>query len=147
MERIRRLLLAVLGIGILGTGTELLLIGHTEEAVQIIPIALLALGLAGAAAVMARPMGWTLQLFRVLMGLFIVGGVLGVVLHYRGNAEFELEMRPTMAGIELIWNSLTGATPALAPGSMIPLGLIGLISTLGRAAAPAALMEEEESHV
>jgi hypothetical protein len=147
MERIRRLLLAVLGIGILGTGTELLLIGHTEEATQIIPLALLALGLAGTAANLARPTRWTLQLFRLLMGLFIVGGVLGVLLHYRGNAEFELEMRPTMAGFELIWNSLTGATPALAPGSMIPLGLIGLISTLGRGVAPASLLEEEESHV
>jgi hypothetical protein len=147
MERIRRLLLTVLGIGIVGTGTELLLIGHTEEALQIVPLALLALGLAGAASVLARPTGWTLQLFRVLMGLFIVGGVLGVILHYRGNAEFELEMRPSMAGFELIWNSLTGATPALAPGSMIPLGLIGLISTLGRGPALASAPEEEESHV
>jgi len=37
-------------------------------------------------------------------------------------------MRSTMAGFELIWNSLTGATPALAPGSFIPLGLVGLIA-------------------
>ena len=137
MDRLQRLLLLVLALGILGTGTELVLIGHTEETLQVIPLAVLGAGLVSAGFFHARPTGGGVQQFRAVMGLFIVAGVLGIILHYRGNAEFELEMRPTMAGLDLIWNSLTGATPALAPGSMIPLGLIGLIATLGRTRAGA----------
>lgn len=132
MERVQRLLLIVLLLGIVGTGTELLLIGHTEEALQVIPLVVLGVALASVAGLWLRPTRRTVQQFRVVMGLFIVAGALGVILHYRGNAEFELEMRPSMGGLDLIWNSLTGATPALAPGSMIPLGLIGMIATLGR---------------
>ncbi|MFV1987520.1 MAG: hypothetical protein ACC682_09560 [Gemmatimonadota bacterium] len=128
METTRRWLLAVLLLAFLGTGTELLLIGHTEGITQLIPLAALGLGALSVAWVAVRPSRPAVQQFRVLMGLFIVAGVVGVVLHYRGNAEFELEMRSTMAGFELIWNSLTGATPTLAPGSFIPLGLVGLIA-------------------
>ena len=61
------------------------------------------------------------------MCLVLASGIVGVVLHYRGNADFELEMRANIRGVELIWNALTGATPALAPGTMILLGLLGLL--------------------
>ena len=131
MDALRRPLLAVLALGFVGTGTELLLIGHTEEWTQIIPLVVLAFGLVSVGTVALRPTRLVIQQFRVLMGLLVVAGVLGIVLHYRGNAEFELEMRSTMAGLELVWNSLTGATPALAPGSLIPLGLVGLIAVHG----------------
>jgi len=134
---LRLLLFAVLALSCVGTGAELLLIGHTEEATQWIPLILLGLGIGAVAVVALRPSRPLVQLFRVLMGLFIGAGVLGIVLHYRGNAEFELEMRSTMAGTELFWNSLTGATPALAPGSLIPIGLVGIIATLGHPAAHA----------
>jgi hypothetical protein len=40
--------------------------------------------------------------------------------------EFELEMYPSMAGFELVRESMSGATPALAPGTMLVLALIGL---------------------
>lgn len=127
---LRALLLAVLALALLGTGAELLLIGHTEEIWQLLPLIAIGLGLPAIGLLALRPARPVVQLFRVLMGLFMVMGVLGLVLHYKGNAEFELEMRPSMAGFELVWNSLTGATPALAPGSMIQLGLLGLLCTL-----------------
>lgn len=130
LEILRALLLAVLALALVGTGAELLLIGHTEEIWQLLPLIAIGLALLGIGTLTVRPSRGTVQLFRVLMGLFIVTGVLGLVLHYKGNAEFELEMRPSMAGFELVWNSLTGATPALAPGSMIQLGLLGLLCTL-----------------
>lgn len=144
MERIRRWILGVLVLAFVGTGTELLLIGHTEEFYQLIPVIALGLGLIATAALWLWPGRRMVQLFRVLSGLFIVAGVLGVILHYRGNAEFELEMRPSMAGFELLWNSLTGATPALAPGSMIPLGLIGLIATYRHPANMPRAGDEDE---
>lgn len=66
-------------------------------------------------------------ILRVVMIGFVVTGVAGLVLHYRGNAEFELERVPTRAELELVWEALRGATPALAPGSMILLGLMGML--------------------
>lgn len=127
---VRPLLLGVVALGCVGTEAELLLIGHTEETTQWIPVVLLGLGTLAVAALAVRPSGTLVQLFRGLMGLFLGAGALGIVLHYRGNAEFELEMRSSMAGWELFWNSMTGATPALAPGSLVPIGLVGIIATL-----------------
>ena len=49
-----------------------------------------------------------------------------LALHYRGNAEFELEMMPALGGLDLFWKSMQGATPALAPGAMVQIGLVGL---------------------
>lgn len=135
MEKTRSWLLGVLTLALIGMGTELAFIGHVEEWTQVIPVALIGMGLIAALALWVKPGAPAVQLFRVVSGLFIVAGALGIYLHYRGNAEFELEMRPTMAGLELLWNSLTGATPALAPGSMIPIGLIGLITTYRHPAA------------
>ena len=68
----------------------------------------------------------TVRFMQGMMGLCIVAGVVGVWFHYSGNTEFELEMYPTMAGWELFKESMMGATPALAPGAMVQLGLIGL---------------------
>ena len=33
------------------------------------------------------------------MGAFVVSGVVGLWLHYQGNAEFELEMYPSLQGL------------------------------------------------
>jgi hypothetical protein len=63
------------------------------------------------------------------MMLFIVSGGIGIGLHYDGNVEFELEMYPSLSGVELIGKTLTGATPVFAPGTMALLGLIGLALT------------------
>jgi hypothetical protein len=63
------------------------------------------------------------------MVLFVVSGALGLLLHFKGNVTFELEMEPSVSGWPLIWAALRGATPALAPGTMVQLGLIGLAYT------------------
>ena len=60
---------------------------------------------------------------------FLVSGVIGVWLHYKGNMEFEIEMVPSLAGLELFLKASHGAFPALAPGTMIQLGLLGLAYT------------------
>jgi hypothetical protein len=72
------------------------------------------------------PSALVVRALQGLMVLFVLAGAIGVYQHYTGNAEFELEMYPTRAGFELFWESLKGATPALAPASMAWLGLIGL---------------------
>jgi hypothetical protein len=57
---------------------------------------------------------------------FLLAGVVGIGLHVRGNIEFARELYPSMAGIELVKKTLTGATPVFAPGSLALLGLVGL---------------------
>jgi len=126
---LRRLLLAVLVFGMTGAFVELLLLGHTEEVWQWIPVIALGFGIMAGTGLGFRPSPVAVRSFRVLMVLYIAAGFTGLYLHYHGNAEFELEMYPTIRGFELFWKSITGATPALAPGTMIQFGLLGLILT------------------
>jgi hypothetical protein len=130
LVRIRKLLLALLAAGSFGTAVELLLLGHFEEFTQIVPLVLLAAGVAAASWHLASA-GASVAALRGLMVLFVASGGLGVVLHYRGNVEFELEMYPALAGLELIGKVFTGATPVFAPGTMALLGGIGLLASYG----------------
>lgn len=123
---LRRALLALFLFGAVGCGAELVLLDHTEGVWQWIPLALLGTSLVVLAWHRISPRPTTVRVFQVVMILFAVGGLIGLYQHYQGNAEFELEMYPSLGGLELIWESLRGATPALAPGMMIQLGLIGL---------------------
>ena len=127
ITRLRLLLLAILALGMVGTGTELVLLEHMESRWQLVPLFALGYGLIACIAVAIRPARFTVRLLRVLMLVFIAAGLTGLYLHYSGNMEFELEMYPSMTGLELFWESVTGATPALAPGTMVQLGLLGLV--------------------
>lgn len=123
---LRGALLAILVIGLLGVLAELYLLEHTEEAWQRLPIFMIvaALVVLGWHAFDHGPL--SVQALRITMGLFVLTGLVGVVLHFKGNIEFELDMQPSLEGLQLIWLSLRGATPTLAPGTMVQLGLIGL---------------------
>jgi hypothetical protein len=123
---IRRLLLALVAIGATGLEVELLLLEHWDSTVQYTPLVLLGVVLAAVLLVWRRPSSATVRFFQVVMGLCVVAGVVGIVLHYRGNVEFELEHEP-LHGWKLFWEAIRGATPALAPGAMAQLGLLGLV--------------------
>jgi hypothetical protein len=126
---LRAFLLVALLLSLAGTLAELLLLEHFEDAWQWAPIALLAAALLtlGFYALERGPR--SLNVLRVLMVLCVVSGFVGVLLHYRGNVEFELEMYPDLSGWKLFKDAMMGATPALAPGAMLQLGLIGLAWT------------------
>lgn len=124
--RLRTLLLLVLLFGMAGTLIELLLLEHTEDWEQWIPIVSLGAGMMCGLLLLGRPNQWFVRLFRLVMTAFVVVGGVGLWLHYSGNAEFEIERAPTIAGWALFRESMMGATPALAPGTMIWFGLIGL---------------------
>jgi len=126
-DTIRRVLLAILIIGLGGTATELLLLKHDEEPVQLIPLVLIALAFVAIAWHVLDQRSVSLRTFQTIMVLFIVAGPLGMYLHYRGNVEFQREIDPSIAGRALLVKAMTAkAPPALAPGSMSQLGLIGL---------------------
>ena len=123
---LRKLLLLTLVVSLIGTIAELLLLEHFEDLWQWTPIVLLVAALV--------TLGWhalergsaSLNVLRGLMVLCAVSGVLGVLLHYKGNVEFELEMYPDLHGWQLFKEAMMGATPALAPGAMLQIGLVGL---------------------
>src|SRR5262245_54141433 len=117
LTSIRRALLATLLVGLVGTGVELVLLGHLEGAAQYAPLILIAIGLMTSGWHAIRPSSSSVKGLQVVMGLCVLTGLVGVGLHYRGNLEFELEMYPTMSGTELMRKVVTGATPVLAPGA------------------------------
>jgi hypothetical protein len=64
------------------------------------------------------------------MVLFVVAGALGVYYHYVANVDFQREVDPSVQGMALFWKAMSAKTPpALAPGAMAQLGLIGLAYT------------------
>jgi hypothetical protein len=124
---IRRILLCILLIGLTGMGTELLFLQHDEDATQLIPLVLIALGFVAIAWHAAQESSASLGMLQVTMVLFVASGLLGMYLHYRANVEFQREVDPSIAGRALFWKAMMAKTPpALAPGSMSQLGLIGL---------------------
>lgn len=126
---LRRGLLLIFVLGTVGLGTELLLLGHFEEWRQQVPLVLLALGLVLLAIRLFYRGAIILRLFRLTMLAFVLGGMVGLWFHLSSNMEFELEMYPTMSGLELLSKALGGAMPALAPGALVQLGLIGFLYT------------------
>jgi hypothetical protein len=127
---IRRVLLALVALGTVGMTVELSLIGHREDSNQVIPFVVAALGLVTLAGVAARPTVATLRLFQFVMLTYAGTGVIGITLHFKANAEFQREIDPAIGGRELFWKVVEAtAPPALAPGVMVQLGLLGLVYT------------------
>lgn len=127
-KAVRHLLHAALIAGLIGTGLELTLLEHYEDFWQLIPILLLAVGLAGSTWHITAPSHISGRILGIIMLACIAAGLLGLGLHFKGNMEFELEMYPGLRGWSLIWETLGGAVPALAPGTMIFVGLVGLVA-------------------
>jgi hypothetical protein len=133
---LRRLLLAILLFGMIGTATELILIEHDEDLWQWIPIVLLGAGVLASGAMLAagsRAARGLTRGFRAVMVLLILSGGLGSVLHFQANREFKLEMDPSLRGFALFSSVIRAKTPpSLAPGTMVLLGLVGLASAFRR---------------
>ncbi|HJP58712.1 MAG TPA: hypothetical protein VJ865_01885 [Gemmatimonadaceae bacterium] len=124
---LRQLVLALVFIGTVGLEIELPLLRHAESVSQWIPHITLLIGLIVTIMVFLKPRAGTLRVFQAVMCLFIVIGLLGLYFHYKGNVEFATERDPSLTGLRLFWKALRGATPALAPGALSQLGLLGLI--------------------
>jgi hypothetical protein len=133
LATLRRLLLALLVAGLVGTATELLLTGHDEDVWQMIPLAVLGIALVASVvmsvtiAVRPAKATSTIRLFQVAMVLLILSGGMGSILHYQASVEFKREMDPSLNGFALFSSVMQSkAPPTLAPGTLGLLGLIGL---------------------
>jgi len=126
LASIRKLLLGALAIGVIGTSGELILLRHIDKPAQWIPLVVLGIAVPVLIWHAASPSFASVRTLQVLMCAFVALGVLGVGLHYDGNIEFERELNPSERGWTFVRKTVAGATPVLAPGSMVLLGLVGL---------------------
>lgn len=147
LSGVRRWILAVLVFGMLGTVTELLLLQHYEDWPQFIPLVLIASALVIVTWRAARPNVRNLRALHATMVLFLVSGLAGVAFHFDGAAEFQREIEPAQPRWELFKKVMrTEAPPVLAPGLMMQLGLLGLISTYHSPAVTNGTSRQKERH-
>ena len=124
---LRRLLLGVFLVGAVGSAVDLFLLEHFEDKKQLIPLGLLGLAVIVLIWHVIHRGRASLRMFQIVMTLFVIAGFVGLVLHYQGSAEFQTEVNPDLSGMELFLKSIRAkAPPALGPGAMINLGLLGL---------------------
>lgn len=127
VERLRLWVLGVLVLGLIGTVVELILLEHYEQALQFVPLVLIALGVVVLVWHAVRRDTASLRALQIVMGLFVLAGFAGMAAHFNGSAEYQLELYPEMSNWELLEKILHAkAPPLLAPGMMMQMGLLGL---------------------
>ena len=129
LSRLRTFLLAMAIFLFAGTVVELIFQEHTGEPQQLIPFILSGLGIAALAAVLIRPQHSTLVALRVSMLLAILGSAVGLFIHLSANLGFAQEIQPNATTIQLISETLHGASPILAPGMLAVAALMALAAT------------------
>jgi hypothetical protein len=125
LARLRRWVMVLLVVGLVATEIELILIDHYEDAWQLAPIAAIGLALVLLAWHGLASSRASIQSIRGVMILLVVTGVAGIVLHFRGNMEFQLEMDPSQTSWVLFSKVMRAkAPPALAPALLSQLGIL-----------------------
>ena len=134
--RYRRFLLGTAAAIYVGAAVELGLVGHYADRLQIAPFVLIALGLGSVvwAHLATREggvvgAGRALVAVRLASALVVAGSVLGVVLHVKGNLEFEREVHPAAPLAAALWEAARGASPLLAPGALALAGVLAAAAT------------------
>ena len=118
MTTIRIVLFAILLLGMIGSGVELILLDHTEDWRQWIPLILIGLGLVASGWHGLQSTARSVRVLRAIFIGFIASGLAGIYFHYQGSAEFKLESNPSLRGWPLFWAAVKGkAPPLLAPGA------------------------------
>src|SRR6516225_7481830 len=127
IELLRRWILLILVLGLLGTVTELMLLEHYEQPLQFVPLVLIVAAFAVLWWEFRRHDVVSRRATLIVMALFVLAGFAGFVAHFHGSAEYQLELNPDMSTWELLEKILRAkAPPLLAPGMMLQLGLLGL---------------------
>ena len=106
---------------------DLYLIQHYEDFLQLLPIA----GIWSLLIIFAIGKSSYNDFISILMfcSIIVVAiiGLLGVFFHLKANFEFEKEIYANETTINLLINSLSGALPVFAPGSLLILSLLGIL--------------------
>lgn len=127
---LRQFLLGLATLEMLGIATDLLFLQHYEDVWQLVPLAVIAAGLGTTLWHLVSASEASIRLLQFVMALAIVSGLVGFGLHFNANAEFQTDIDPSLSGAALWLKVLRAkAPPALAPGVMAHLGLVGLAYT------------------
>jgi hypothetical protein len=130
LSTIRRIILGLVALGTTGMTGELLLVGHYEDANQLIPLVVATLGLVTVLWVSMSAHIAALRAFQFVMLVYAGSGIIGVTLHYKANVALQLEADPSLHGAALVRKVVTSpAPPALAPGLMVQLAILGFAYT------------------
>ena len=129
VHRLRTFLYLLAVVLFTGTIGELLMVGHDESRMQLVPFGLCLLGLAGLGAAWRRPTRPTLLTVRAVMGVIAAGSILGVYEHLEGNVGFVHEVRPHAGTLEALREALGGAAPLLAPGILAVGAAVAIAAT------------------
>lgn len=124
---LRRLLLALIAFGATGLLAELLLLEHWEPGWQLTPLVLLTTLLVLSAMAFRRPTARLVRTMRTVGVVCVLAGALGAWFHLDDNLGSERRRNPELAGGTLLWESVRGGAPLLAPGALMQLGLAGLL--------------------
>ena len=128
LHRLRGLLFGLAVVLFLGTVAELLLAGHTDDAVQLIPFALCGLGLVIVVAAWAHPRRPVLLALRLVVLPVAGGSLFGIAQHFLANRGFAQETRPDASAVTLVREALTGGVPLLAPGILAVAAVVALLA-------------------
>lgn len=125
---IRRLLLAVITLGLIGTAIDLVLLEHYEDSWQLVPLFVIAVALVTIGAYIATGSALAIRALQLVMVFCVLAGGIGFVQHYRGNLEIQMDMDPTLSRWQYFAKVMRAkAPPALAPAAIVQLGLLGLV--------------------
>ena len=135
---LRKGLLAITGLGVVGIVSELIFLRHWEEPLQL--VALAAAAVLGVALLMVAFGGTGLvKLGRALAVAVFVASAIGVAVHV--NVNLEEASNPenwgdawnSLSPLQQLWEATTGGTgdiPALAPASLAQTALALLLATI-----------------
>jgi hypothetical protein len=130
LQIVRRWVLAAIVAVLIATEAELIFVRHFgNNNGQMIAVVLTSTGLisVGWHAIARDTM--SIVVFRFLMYLFLVFGIDGLMVHYNFAAHAVLKLHPALTGLPLLYATLSGDIPLLAPGMLIQVGLLGLLYT------------------
>src|SRR5260370_37652952 len=90
IELLRRWILIILVLGLLGTVTELVLLEHYEQPTQFVPLVLIVAALAALFWEFRRRDKASRRTIQAVKGLVFLAGFLGFVAHLHRAAEYQL---------------------------------------------------------
>lgn len=138
---VRRGLLGLVAIAVVGLGAELAFLRHWEEPSQLIAWASLAVTAVAWLLVVRGGSAGTLRIARILALAVLVASVIGVAIHVNVNIEEATEPENwgdawlALSPVQQLWEAFTGGTgdiPSLAPASLAQTALALLLATVGR---------------
>ena len=145
LARLRRFLLALSVVLLVGAVAELWLVEHMEDPVQLLPFVLCGLGAAVAVVALLWPRRTALWALRVVMLLVAAGSLLGIYLHVESNFGLERELYPDRPAGQLLLGALGGANPLLAPGVLAVAAILALAATYQHPALAGVGAKENET--